>query len=327
MDLHRIRLIAIKEAQDHLTSYRIIGLLFLLLTICGIFFLRETGTYLEEISSYSSGTSSIYNLPYTVNIFGGIMSAIGGTSIFGTVIAVALGFDQITKERESGSIKAILSVPVYRDEVINGKALGGIIVLAITTTIVFVLAFAVLLVHSIVPGITELSYIFMFWLFSVLFLSGIFIMSLMISTFSKTSGMSLVFSLLALLFITSVVYTAGSYTAEFIMGPDPSTEYQYIDSLDSNELYQMSVDYNKNKDEFIQFVEYISINMDYWKLSKVLTWPQHCRDYSGSWEFDRTLPPVGEVLASMWGYILFLIAYPLVFFGIAYVRFMRTDLR
>ncbi|ADN36350.1 ABC-type transport system involved in multi-copper enzyme maturation permease component-like protein [Methanolacinia petrolearia DSM 11571] len=327
MDLHRIRLIAIKEAQDHLTSFRFIGLLFLLLTICGIFFLKETGTYLEGIRSCSSGTSSIYNLPYTVNIFGGIMSAIGGRSIFGPIIAVALGFDLITKERESGSIKAILSVPVYRDEVINGKALGGIIVLAITTTIVFVLAFAVLLVHSIVPGVTELSYIFMFWLFTVLFLSGVFIMSLMISTFSKTSGMSLVFSLLALLFFMSVVYTAGNYTAEIIMGSDPSTEYQYIDSLDNNELYQMSVDYNKNKDELMQFVEYISIRMDYWELSKVLTWPQHSRDYSGSLEFDRTLPPVGETLASMWGYVLFLIAYPAVFFGIAYVRFMRTDLR
>jgi len=327
MDLHRIRLIAIKEAQDHLTSFRFIGLLFLLLTICGIFFLKETGTYLEGIRSCSSGTSSIYNLPYTVNIFGGIMSAIGGRSIFGPIIAVALGFDLITKERESGSIKAILSVPVYRDEVINGKALGGIIVLAITTTIVFVLAFAVLLVHSIVPGVTELSYIFMFWLFTVLFLSGIFIMSLMISTFSKTSGMSLVFSLLALLFFMSVVYTAGSYTAGIIMGPDPSTEYQYIDSLDSNELYQMSVDYNKNKDELMQFVKYISINTNYHKLCMVLTWPQYSRDYSGSLEFDRTLPPVGEALASMWGYVLFLIAYPAVFFGIAYVRFMRTDLR
>ncbi len=34
-----------------------------------------------------------------------------------------------------------------------------------------------------------------------------------------------------------------------------------------------------------------------------------------------------KVLASLWGYILFLVAYPLVFFGIVYVKFMRMDLR
>ena len=152
-------------------------------------------------------------------------------------------------------------------------------------------------------------------------------MSIMISTFSKTSGMSLVFSLLTLLFLTSVIYTAGSYATEFILGSDPSMEYQYIDNFDDNEFYQMSVDYNKNKDELMQFVKYMSINTNYHKLCVVLTWPQYSRDYGDSWEVERALPPVGEELAPMWGYILFLIAYPVVFFGIAYVRFMRMDLR
>lgn len=333
MDLLRIKMIAVKEVQDHITSSRFLGLLFLLITICGILLLRETGVYLEEISKYGGSSNYLMShLPYTLNIFEGIRGGLGGSSIFGSIIAIALGFDLITKEKESGSIKAILSVPVYRDELINGKALGGIIVLAIAITIVFTLAFAILLLHSIVPDLSEISYLFVFWIFTVLFVSGIFIMSLMISSFSKKSGMSLIFSLLALLILTSVVSTAGNFTANAIVGPDPAIGYQNMEDADYETLREMSADYYKNKEAILQISKYFTINANYAKLSHVFLRPQDSKitDSDNPDEKrrdDRTLPPVVEVLVPMWGYILFLIAYPAVFFGIAYIRFMRMDLR
>ncbi|WOF16274.1 ABC transporter permease [Methanoplanus sp. FWC-SCC4] len=334
MNFKRINLIALKEVQDHITSFRFICLLFLMMTICAIFLLKETGIYLEEIGKYSSGDYyyPLDYLPYTLNIFGGIRTAIGGSSIFGSIIAIALGFDLITKERESGSLKAILSVPVFRDELINGKALAGIIVIAIATTVVFILAFGILLINSIVPEISELSYLFMFWLFTNLFLSGIFIMSMMISTFAKTSGMSLIASFLALLLLTSVISTVGNVAPDFILGQNPLMEYQNMDNYDPDVLYELSSQYSANKGLILDISRCASLNTNYFILSRVLTRPQDSKDDSlyssfGMQGDDRTLPPVFEVLAPMWGYILFLIVYPVVFFSIAYVRFMRMDLR
>lgn len=330
MDVYRIKTIAAKEVRDHVTSSRFLALLFLLLTFCGVYLLRETGSYLEEFGKYASNTGyPLFYLPYSVNIFEGIRGALGGSSIFGSIIAIALGFDLITKEKESGSIKTILSVPVYRDEIINGKALGGIIVIAIATTILFTFALAILLLHSIVPGIPELGYLFVFWIFTVLFLSGIFIMSLMMSTFAKKSGMALIFSLLALLLLTGVISTVGDYTADVIAGPDPALEYENIDNADYETLHEISADYYEKKEAILQFSTYLAINVNYARLSRVFLRPQDSKvtDSDDEERNDRTLPPVGEVLAPMWGYILFLVAYPAVFFGIAYVKFMRMDMR
>jgi ABC-type Na+ efflux pump permease subunit len=49
--------------------------------------------------------------------------------LLGAILAIAMGFDLITREKESHSLKSLLSHPVFRDEIINGKALGGILVL------------------------------------------------------------------------------------------------------------------------------------------------------------------------------------------------------
>ena len=46
-------------------------------------------------------------------------------SLFGPIIGIALGFDAINRELSSGSLVTLLSNPIYRDSVINGKFLAG----------------------------------------------------------------------------------------------------------------------------------------------------------------------------------------------------------
>jgi len=47
------------------------------------------------------------------------------------LIGIALGFDAINSERSSGTLNRILSQPIYRDSVINGKFLAGMVTLSI----------------------------------------------------------------------------------------------------------------------------------------------------------------------------------------------------
>jgi ABC-2 type transport system permease protein len=60
-------------------------------------------------------------MPSLLQVFQSYVALLG---ILGMVLGIAMGFDQITKEKESGSLKSVLSAPVYRDSLINGKALG-----------------------------------------------------------------------------------------------------------------------------------------------------------------------------------------------------------
>ena len=51
-------------------------------------------------------------------------------SLLVPIIGIALGFDAINSERTGGTMSRLLAQPVYRDGVINGKFLAGLIVLA-----------------------------------------------------------------------------------------------------------------------------------------------------------------------------------------------------
>ncbi|MBP2132829.1 ABC-2 type transport system permease protein [Methanomicrobium sp. W14] len=329
MDFKRITLIGIKEFRDNITSFRFLALLVVMLVLAEIDVFGDIGSYLKTLESLSSpGGYSLFGLPLAQNIFGGISSGIAGSSIFGSVIAIVLGFDLITKERETGSMKAILSVPVYRDEVINGKALGGIASIVFAVTVVFVLTFGILFVYSIVPDFSQMEFIFVFWLVTVLYLSGVFVMSLMVSSFSKTSGMSFIYSLLLFLLLTNVVYSAGIYTVDSVLGPKPSVNTNALDSSELNDYNSQVKAYYQNEMELTNLVYYISYDTNYRKISSALTDPVR---YVWTQSFEKSdsdyQPDFSDIIEKVWGNILFLIAYPVVFFGIAYVKFMRLDLR
>jgi len=69
--------------------------------------------------------------PSILSIFQHLISSL---MLFGGMLAIAIGFDPISKEREARSLKALLAHPVYRDGVINGKAPGGVAALAVPLT-------------------------------------------------------------------------------------------------------------------------------------------------------------------------------------------------
>ena len=52
-------------------------------------------------------------------------------SFFGPLAGIILGFDSINSERSQGTLARILSQPVHRDEVYNGKFLAGLTTLAV----------------------------------------------------------------------------------------------------------------------------------------------------------------------------------------------------
>ena len=51
--------------------------------------------------------------------------------IFVPLFGIVLGFDAINRERTSGTLSRIMSQPVYRDSVINGKFLASLFILAV----------------------------------------------------------------------------------------------------------------------------------------------------------------------------------------------------
>jgi ABC-2 type transport system permease protein len=50
---------------------------------------------------------------------------------WGPLVGLILGFDNINRERNEGTLSKLLSQPIYRDAVINGMFLAGVALITI----------------------------------------------------------------------------------------------------------------------------------------------------------------------------------------------------
>lgn len=111
--------IAWKDFEDALRSRTLIAL-------AAVFVLFTAGaTYLfAEILGFSAAS----NLPPVVRL---IVSLLYPIVVFVPLIGVMTGYKSVVGERESGSVKLLLSLPHTRRDVVFGKLLGRIAVLAV----------------------------------------------------------------------------------------------------------------------------------------------------------------------------------------------------
>jgi len=128
----------------------------------------------------------------------------------GAMLAIVMGFDLISSERESGSLRLLLTRPTYRDSVINGKALAGVAVIFIILAASFLVTMAVLLMSQIVPSGDDLYRIITYFIVTLLFMLSIFAVSLLASTFSRTSK-------------TAVLFMLGVFVFMYILGGSINT--------------------------------------------------------------------------------------------------------
>jgi ABC-2 type transport system permease protein len=118
--------VAMKEAADHMTSARVhlIMVLVLLTTIGSIY--GAIGEIKQTIGEdpflfLRVFTTARSPLPSFVSFLGFLLP----------LVAIALAFDAINGEYSRRTMSRILAQPIYRDAVLTGKFLGGLIVLAL----------------------------------------------------------------------------------------------------------------------------------------------------------------------------------------------------
>jgi len=118
--------VALKEAADHLTSARIhLVMLLVILTAIGAIY-GAIGEIKQTIGQdpflfLRLFTTARQPLPSFVSFLGFLLP----------LVSIALAFDAINGEYSRRTMSRILAQPIYRDALLAGKFLGGLIVLAI----------------------------------------------------------------------------------------------------------------------------------------------------------------------------------------------------
>ncbi|HET6477808.1 MAG TPA: ABC transporter permease, partial [Dehalococcoidales bacterium] len=187
-----------KELADYVTSIRFIASFFLVIVV------SVTG-----LMAASQGIRSA-NLPEGI-VFLGLFTTSGTVipsltylvSLLIPIIGIALGFDAINSERAGGTLSRVLAQPVFRDSVINGKFLAGVVTLSIMVgTMLLLIAGYGLSMIGVPPTPEEIIRLFGYFVMTIIY--GAFWMGLAIlfSIVFRRVAASLLFSLALWMFFS-----------------------------------------------------------------------------------------------------------------------------
>jgi ABC-2 type transport system permease protein len=158
-----------KELADHFSSYRFI-ILFALIAMVSLITTYMVGMGLKEELGSVAKPRFVFLMLFTST--GPLFSLVQFVAFFGPLIGLVLGFDAINRERSSGTLSKLASQPIYRDAIINGKFLSGVVTITImVSAIVLVVSGLGLKLVGVVPGLEELWRIVIYLIISIFYIS------------------------------------------------------------------------------------------------------------------------------------------------------------
>jgi ABC-2 type transport system permease protein len=303
--------VALKEAADHLTSARVhLVMLLVILTAVGAVY-GAIGQIKQTIGEdpflfLRLFTTARDPLPSFVSFLGFLLP----------LVAIALGFDAINGEYSRRTMSRILAQPIYRDALLAGKFVGGIIVLAICLVTLWLLMTGVgILALGLPPGgeeiIRGLAYLFCSLAYAGVWLA----VALLFSTIFRSPATSAL-AALTLWLLFSIFWAMLTPLIAGVLAPvDPLDPMTAVD--------QASLQHGLAR---------ISPNTLYGEMTLALLNPA---TRSLGLVFISQLQgalmgaplPVAQSALLIWPQLAGLIAAMLLVFTIAYVAFQRQEIR
>jgi ABC-2 type transport system permease protein len=342
-----IFVVAKKEFMDHVMGKKFLVILAILMLISLLAMHQGVESYNEQLDSYKEQIAGIEEHPEGMPP--GWMpekpSILFVFQILYAILAIAIGFNLISGEKESGSLKSLLSHPVFRDTIINGKALGGMGALGFAMLVMTLLSIGILMMLGIMPTGDEFVRILVFMGFTLLFMFSFFAIALMCSTIAKNSTRAITYTLVIFIMISFVMPIAGSYVGMHLAGnmPEyPGMARQEInesegEGISEEEQERIQEEFQEWWDEVIGVQEMFSIGDPKSNFEKVSSAVLNPRFQSSSVSFgsssttmitgSRAETSILEALGMVWKNLLVLLVFPVIMFSIAYIKFMRMDIR
>ena len=167
--------VASKEFGDHVLSARfvVLGLIMAIAAAVPLYFVgaqvRESA---ENAKDFPALYIALFWLTPSVNDQFQLPSVVGFLALVGPLLGLAFAFDSVNGERADGTLPRLLSQPIHRDDVINGKFAAG---LAVITMVLLVMVGAVtafaLIRLGIVPEPAEIFRIVLWLLVTITYVA------------------------------------------------------------------------------------------------------------------------------------------------------------
>lgn len=318
--------VAAKEFSDHLLSARFYVLIAILgvAALIPIYFAAER---IRSLADAASGATAVFLALFTLSPADtGPLTLLRVTEFVGIaapLLGVVFSFDAVNGERHEGTLPRLLSQPIHRDSVINGKFVAGLAIISIVlAAVVVVISGFGLLRLGIVPEASEVLRLIGWYLVTVLYVAMWLAFGMLLSVVIRRAATSALIGLGAWLFvampsplpfgqlIVSIVggvvapqtgtpdqILAAASTQQFLLRLLPSTLYREASIVLLNPLVTTTSS-PATLSQYIQAQQQLTANLS-----------------------------LDQSLLVIWPHVVVLVAITVVCFALAYMAFMRQEVR
>lgn len=306
-----------KELADSFNSVRFF-VLFLLMLVGSAYSLYQVQQSIrtiiaQNIAITNSGFVFLAMFTYipNINLTQSGVALLTPFSLLVPIIGITLGFDAINSERTGRTMSRLLAQPVYRDGVINGKFLAGLIILAmiVGASLLLIAGFGIKMI-GVAPTEEEIIRLFLYFVITVIY--GAFWMGLAMLcsvVFQRAAGSLLVplvlfILLFAWMYIVPAVAPVDASATVEVQVRNLQTEITLL-RISPAYLYQ---------EAFLVLLNPMPYGLG------IMT-----RE-AAQYLIGNPLS-LGESLLQVWPHIIGIISLSVVFFAISYIVFMKQEVR
>ena len=316
------RVVAAKEFGDHLLSVRFI----VLLVVLGLAAAIPLYFAADRIRAAATDASTIPAIFLYLFRLGSeqidILRVDAFVGMVAPLLGIAFAFDAVNGERSEGTLPRLVAQPIYRDDVINGKFVAGMAVIGLVLVAVVGLIAGFGIVRlGIVPHGSEVArlaaWVVATFLYVALWLAFGLLLSVVVRRAATAAligfGVWLlvsVFGSLITTIVTGFLRPSSDADIDTILGNAQLT--QFIGRLMPSKLYQE--------------ISLVILNPSQTQVSAPTTIEQV---QQGQQRIDPLLTTLtlDQSLLLVWPQIVALVGLTIVCFGLAYVAFMRQEVR
>jgi ABC-2 type transport system permease protein len=309
-----------KELEDHFSSVRSILLLTVILMI-GLITAYMAGTGLRKELEGIAKPALVFLMLFTST--GALFSLVQFIAFFGPLIGMVLGFDAINRERASRTLSKLLSQPIYRDAVINGKFLAALTTVALMMVAIVLLISGIgLQILGVVPGGEEVGRLFIYLVVSIVYIGFWLGVAILCSVLFRGMATSALAALALWIFFAFFMPLVANLLSNAIapMPPSGSTD---VTAVIRHEQTRQTI---SAVSPITLYSEATSVVLDPLRKttrSLVLMGPMERLSIS---RFQSPLPLLQSTLIVA-PYLVLLVALTVICFGVCYACFMRQEVR
>ena len=310
-----------KELADHFSSTRF-TLLFTLILMVSLVTAYMVGTSMREELKEVAKPTFVFLMLFTSS--GKLFSLISFIAFFGPLIGIVLGFDAISRERSARTLSKLISQPIYRDAVINGKFLAGAITISIMLlAIVLLISGLGLRLIGIVPGPEELLRLALYLVISIFYISFWLGISILFSVSFRSMATSALAAIACWILFSFAVPLVAAPLADAISPVDQQTVASNPQLLVQHEQTRKILSLFSPMTLYSEGTTTILDPLRKTTQSLLLMGPMERLSIS---RFQSPLP-LSQSIYIVFPHLISLIAITVVCFAISYIAFMRQEIR